>query len=157
QGNTTYTTRMPVTVGEEPIEDLVVPITSGYTLTGRVRLEGEGATLPQNLQIRLIRTDPYFTRAPQTISASLEASGVFMIPHVGPDRYEVQVFAEPPGYYLKSIRTDSRDVQHSGLDLLNGGVEPIEIVLSPAAGEIRGVAENDAGKPVSHAAIVLMP
>jgi len=157
QSNATYTTRLQMNVGEEPINDLVVALGPGFTLKGRVRLEGEGGALSPTTRVRLNRFEPHLSPRVAPILAVAEADGTFTIPNVGPDRYELQLNPYPPGYYLKSIRAANRDVMHSGLDLLTGTPATIEIVLSPGAGEISGVVQSAAGKPLANAAVVLMP
>jgi protocatechuate 3,4-dioxygenase beta subunit len=146
------------------VDTLILPLTPGVRLNGRVRFEGllaDGAggvdsfrTLNEldGAPITLVRRDGGTGDAPGgTLSGS-----AFTILDTPPGHYEVSV-PVPPGYYIKSIRYDGRDALSAGLTIR--GIDPqtntLEIVLGPGASIDGRILER--AEPVGGAQIVIVP
>lgn len=87
------------------------------------------------------------------------ADGLFEISNAASDRYNLFVSGLPSGAYVKAIRSGQVDVLASGLDM-TGGASPadMEVVISPKAAAITGVAQNpNTGNPMPGAMVVLIP
>ncbi|MGH9665442.1 MAG: hypothetical protein ACRD9L_13545, partial [Bryobacteraceae bacterium] len=65
--------------------------------------------------------------------------------------------ASPQGFYVKSIRYGDADALESSIDLSNGAPGQLEIVLSPAGGEVDGSVANDKSEPAAGAMVTLVP
>ena len=91
------------------------------------------------------------------LNGRIKEDGTFTISNVAADRYNFAMFGLPDGFYLKSIRSGDDEVLASGLDLSKGPGGPIEIVLSPNAGQAEGVLQNDTQQPATGATVVMVP
>src|SRR5207249_9923056 len=84
--------------------------------------------------------------------------GTFRIEDVGPDLYNLNIFGLPDGFYLKAVRSGEADLLASGLDVTAGQPAPLQVVLSPHAGQLTGAVQNPAtSQPAPGATVVLIP
>ena len=75
-----------------------------------------------------------------------------------PDRYGVVVSGLPDGFYTKSIRMGETDITYSGFELRDGPPARIDVLVSPKAATVSGVAKiRDTGKTAAGATVVLVP
>jgi protocatechuate 3,4-dioxygenase beta subunit len=155
QGGRMFSTRAQIEVGADPIENLTLAIGPGLTLTGHVRVDDD-LSRPPNLRAQLIRSDTRFPGGP-AMTAPVSGDGTFSITNVSPDRYTVQVYPVPAGYYVKGIRSADRDVLLSGLDLMTGPAASLEVVFSSHGGDITGLVNTSATEPAPGAVVVMIP
>ncbi len=158
RGGRTSAVRHPIEVGNGNVEGVVLNMSQAVTLSGRVRVDGQG-TLPAGRL--LVRLQPYeqgsFQFGPLP-NASVGADGAFKLDSTTPDRYRVMVAGVPEGYYVKSISSANLDVLAAGLDVGAAAPQPLDIVLSPNAGQITGTAQNAAAQePARGVTVVLIP
>jgi hypothetical protein len=146
---------MPLEVGRDPIEELVLTLTPPMEIPGSLRVEGEGAVAAgTRISLRQLAGFISITGNP---SASPGADGSFRLTQVLPGRFEVSVSGPAAsGRYLKSVRLGDQDAT-DGLDLLPGAAGPLEVVLSAGAAKVAGIARDEKGAPVAGAVVVLMP
>jgi hypothetical protein len=158
--------RMAVTVGHEDVENLVMTLGPGVDLSGQFTLEGVG---PLNADARSKLTTAASGSSTSGRSGgpgrlpSLQLSvaeginfgignqqskddGSFLLKNVQPDRYRMSPNGLPDGCYVKQIRFGGQDVTRSLLDLTAGSSGQIEVVVSPNAAQISGVARNEKGE-----------
>lgn len=157
QGNKTYSARQPVDVGSSNIDNVMLSIGSGAHVTGVVRIDGETSTSLTSIRVTLQSREPggLMGRIP---NGNLKDDGSFDLENVPPDRYNLFFPGMPEGFYVKSIRTSDSDVLASGLDLTSSASAPVEVVLSPRAGEVTGVVQNtNTQQPAPGATVVLIP
>ena len=82
----------------------------------------------------------------------------FKIDHLKPNRYGVLVGNLPDGFYVKSIRAGGVDETYSGIDLTSAEPGQIDILVSPKAGLVSGIArDSDTNQPFGGATVVLAP
>jgi uncharacterized protein (DUF2141 family) len=152
-----YSGSVPVVVGSSNIENINVTIGSGLTVTGGLRVEGESRESLSSLQLRLMPREPGAMMFSNTL-AKLNEDGSFRIEDVAPDVYNLTAFGLPDGFYIKSIRSGETDVLSSGLNATAGQVAPLQVVLSPNAGQLTGAVQNPAtSQPAPGASVVLIP
>jgi len=63
----------------------------------------------------------------------------------------------PDGFFVKSIRSANLDVLAGGLEIAGQSPAPLEILVSPNAGEVTGTVLDKAQKPAIQATVVLVP
>lgn len=153
--------RSTVIVTDRHIDNLPVALSPMGELTGTVTIEGaDKSTLGASL-VGFDRADilvgfDSFENGSNP-SGSVGKDGKFSIRAILPDRYHPWIGHPPRNCWVKEIRYENRDVKDEGIDLTNGITGPVEVVLSPTAGDISGVVVDEKGKPVPGATAVLLP
>ena len=153
-----------VTVSNANIDNLEVPLVPGGEITGSITIEGReqqqqqsndsaksaasGAqTTTSRPTVALFPLQP----APGANAANAQSNddGTFRIKNIGPEQYRVNVNGLPAGTYVKSILYGGRDVTKSSLDGTSGLSGTLNILLSPDAADLSGVARNSKGEVVA--------
>jgi hypothetical protein len=130
-----------VTVAGQDITGIRLELSNQTTLSGIVRVEGQGAPLHQVAHVAL-HSSSY------QLGAAVQADGSFEFRGLPPDNYRVLI--SPGGAaYLRSAWQGGRDVLHEGLTISGETpAEPLEITLGAPGGTVDGtVALRDAGQP----------
>jgi hypothetical protein len=152
--------RVLVDVGATDVEGLNIVFGPGITVKGRLRAEGDSAAVDlSNVRLNLQPRDPGGMMFGPMGQGEANADGLFEISNAAPDRYNLFISGLPSGAYVKAIRSGQVDVLASGLDL-TGSASPadIEIVISPKAAAVTGVAQNpNTGNPMPGAMVALIP
>ena len=152
--------RVPVDVGGTNVEGLNIVIGPGITVKGHLRAEGDSATVDlSNVRLNLQPRESGGIMFGPLAQGKVNADGLFEIGNAASDRYNLFVIGLPSGAYVKAIRSDQVDVLASGLDMTSGASPAdIEIVISPKAAAVTGVAQNpNTGNPMPGAMVVLIP
>ena len=160
EGGMSRQARVPVDVGGTNVEGLNIVIGPGITVKGHLRAEGDSATVDlSNVRLNLQPRESGGIMFGPMGQGKANADGLFEISNATPDRYNLFVSGLPSGAYVKAIRSDQVDVLASGLDMTSGASPAdIEIVISPKAGAVTGVAQNpNTGNPMPGAMVVLIP
>ncbi len=156
----TYSARRPLEVGNANLEGLVLPVVPSVSVSGRIRVEGQTTTqaLP-NVQVRLQPFEPgSFTFGPYPAVNRLNADGSFKLDNAVVDHYAVVVSGLPDGFYVKSVRSANVDVSTSGLEISGTPPEPLDILVSPNAGQVTGAVQNPNTQQPAHGVnVVLIP
>lgn len=160
--------RTVVEVRDRDVTNIVVSLSPGFTVAGRltVELAATGPAAPlTGLRVGL-RTDPLSPGA-TTYTAPVQADGSFTIPSTGPNggpannagplagdyRVLVNPILTPPtdsgipavppqfqSYYVKSIRIGDVDLLNDTLHLTSQPADPLLIVIGTNPGSVRGRA-----------------
>jgi len=163
-------TQIPVDVYGSDIDNVVVTITPGVTIPGRIRLEGSPVNSPNNPN----QTDnPFRTYSISLNSASgggslilallgggvsgkPAADGTFSLQRVAPGDYKISVSGLGPNMYIKEARLDQTDIL-GGLKIGDRISGQLEVTLSYNAGTVEGTITDSISKPVSGVQAVLIP
>jgi hypothetical protein len=137
--------RLPVHVGGEDVDHLVMPLGDGAVLQGTIRMEGarEAARIPGKLWIRLL---PDGDAPSSPVSRMIGDDGTFNVFPILPDAYVVDVSGLPDGVYLKFVRFEGQDVGRGRLDLTAGKGGTLDLVLSSKAATISGTVRGANGE-----------
>jgi hypothetical protein len=135
--------RVPVDVGNEDLDGVVVRMEPGMTITGRVRVEsaaGTGAPA-QSWGLILTSSEPGLdTRRMQWD----KGSSTFSISDLTPGAY--MIAGTPPApFYLKRGMIGSRDLSREETPITQSGLE-LDVVLGDDGGVLEGVVEDADGK-----------
>jgi hypothetical protein len=159
---TMMSTRIPLEVGSNNIDNLTVNIPPPVNLTGRMKIDGQqdaAATAAlTNVQILVRPRDaaPRFGGGSNS-PAKLQPDGTFAMNNLSADRYRLSFANIPDGYYVKSALVGDQDVLVAGLDLSRGVALPVEVLLRPNAGQADGVVQNEQSQPAPGVTVVLVP
>ena len=145
--------RLPIDVGSEPLDNLNLTLVPAIDVPGRVRVDGTAQTnLTSLLVVLQSRTDSAMGGA---AGGRVKEDGAFTLTNAAPEAYTVSVSGLTENFYVKSIRQGQTDALASGLNLTHGAA-PVDIVISPAGGQIDGVSM--AGEaPAAGATVVAVP
>jgi Carboxypeptidase regulatory-like domain len=128
----------------------------GPGVTVNVRLFGDAppSTDLRGTQISLL---PLETFTPSPAAATLQPSGVFVLPGVQPGTYVLNVAGLPGDAYVTAAQSAGRDLlsQFVQVDYENGA--PLDIQLAFDGGQIAGSVADATGKVSDGATIVLVP
>ena len=149
----------PVEVVNADVEGLVLTVSSGISITGRIDVEG--GTLPVS-GVR-VQFRPVVGGAPMMFGAlpstqTVAADGTFRITNVQPGLYRIV----PPAladFYVKHARFERQDALNQNVDVAQRGPDPptVDIVLSTNVGQIEGTVSDSRLQPFPGAQVVLIP
>jgi hypothetical protein len=155
RGNRANTARRALEVGSGNIDGIVLTVGPPAALTGHVRVDGQSALPAARLMVRLQPYEPgNFTFGPYP-NVAVGADGSFRLEAVSADRYTVALTGLPEGYYVKSIMSANVDVLAAGLDVA-GSPPPLDILVSPNAGQITGTVQNPGTQQAARGVMVVL-
>ena len=181
QGSTTQRGRVVLHVGTGDVNDLKIPVTSGFTLSGKLSIP---ATLSADISVTLRPDAPSSTGLLPAASfdqpvvsfspvrdTEMRIVRILEVPPVrgvlrdsavtlrgiAPWNYRLEVAGLPEDAYVKSARLGSTDVLTNGLRVDGPIQESLDIEAGLAAGQIEGRVVDGAQKPLSALRVVLVP
>src|SRR5579862_8385130 len=132
--------QVELAVGNQDLEDVVLPVRPAMKLQGAIQVEG--GDLSTKPFVRLIPTGPPFNGSDPTGQAG--AGGSFQLENVAPVKYLIELHNLPEGTYVKSIHLADRDITHAPLDLTSGVEAALTVLLAPHAAIVDGVVVPNA-------------
>jgi protocatechuate 3,4-dioxygenase beta subunit len=147
--------RQPLEVTNSDLDDITLTFTPKIALTGRVTTHPSDHHGLPGVDVVLESDD--FSPYGSYFSSSLKPDGSFTISGIQPDRYSLWLSGPMEGFYLQSIRIGQQELSAAVLELGHTPTADIEIALRHTSAQIEGVVINAERKPVSAAAVVLVP
>jgi len=145
------TAREDVTITDSDVAGVKLTLTSGATMAGTVKIEGDGP--PVHPMIVLIGVNG----TENASNTQTKDDGTFEFHSIAPGKYAAIVDTLPDGVYMKSVRFGAQDVTRIALDLTSGVSGTLDILLSRGAAEVLGTVKNNEGAAVSGALVTLWP
>jgi protocatechuate 3,4-dioxygenase beta subunit len=151
-----------VTVSTADVEDVTIVLWPHGSIRGRFLLEGGGRETIRldgfSVTLKPLRpSDPKeFQDEPGSNYA--EADGSFTIHNIPRGTYRVAVdngFRQDA--YVRAVRYNGVDLPGAALNYSGAEFAPLEVTLSPAAGEVSGNCVDIFGKPAVSAGVALIP
>ncbi len=149
--------RLEVTVADQNVENLVVPLVPGPEIKGSFKTEGvdpasqtPGAKTPPSVQLRSTDTS---VNSGFAGSSEVNEDGTFHLRSVLPGVVRVHLFNLPENTYVKAIIFGGQDVNGKDLDLSNSSGGEMQIVVSPNGAEVTGAVRDADGKAVPSAVV----
>jgi hypothetical protein len=156
QGKQPFWTNRLLDVGAANIEDMSLSVPPPVDISGQVRVEGDRPDALANLRVALAPYGDALQSGPMP-NARLNGDRSFKLEAVSLGRYRLSVSGLPDGYYVKAIRSGGADALTAGLDISSGALA-LDVVLSPNAGQITGVVEDEKlQKAAAGATVALVP
>jgi hypothetical protein len=133
-------------------------IHGGVQLNGRVRVDGETSQSSAHVSVMLQPAETGGIVFGPFPNQQVKEDGSFQMEDVGADRYTVSISGLPEGFYVKSVRSANLDVLAGGLEVAGGSPAPLDVVLSPNAGQVTGtVLDANTQKAAPAVTVVLVP
>jgi hypothetical protein len=155
------TARIPVEVGSTDVDNLPLILQPGFTLEGRLLIDGQpSAEIPNapNLTIGLRFDPPVGGPGTAPNSAIIDPTdGTFLSANIVPGNYQVTLGNLPRNWYIKSALIDGTDVLNSGLRIEGQPRGTMDIQVSRNAGTFDATVRDDTQEPASNVMIVLVP
>ena len=150
-------TDLPISIGNENIENLVVEAQPGVRIAGRIEFQGRLAGPLPSIRGSLVieASDPYATSlgARPVLFSDSGSAGEFVSPPLPGGSYYVRIQNSPSGWMFKSATVDGRDIADTPVtvsaDLLN-----VVVTFTDQWSGLRGIVQNRQG--VDPAAAVLI-
>ena len=139
-----------VELGEHNVDGVLLSLTPGVNLGGKVAVEGGGTVKLEAVRVTLA---PAVMMLPGA-SAAAKGDGTFTLENVQPGKYRLTVIQPGGDTYLKSAKLGGQEVDPRELDI--AGAQEMIVTLSTAAAKVSGTVATADG-PVSQATVVLMP
>ena len=147
--------RIEVTVADQNIENLVVPLSPGMEIRGSIKTEGADPTSANGAKdqpwVYLRNTEPSINGGNN--SAQIENDGTFRLGGIVPGVYRVSVNLFAGNTYVKGVKFGGQDVNGKDLDLTASSGGEMQIVLSANGAELSGTVRDADGKAVPSAAV----
>lgn len=161
---------MSLEVGSGDVEGLVIVLSPGASLPGRVRVEGRtdiDVTTVFSSGTKSIVLEPWFNGGPSGPSpipggallswAEIKPDGVFRIENVMPGEYSVGVGPLRPGMYVKEARLGLTDILSQPFRFSGRETGNLEVVLSPNVASLEGIVTDNRSSTAPGAQVVLIP
>jgi protocatechuate 3,4-dioxygenase beta subunit len=150
---TEHSTRRKIEVGESNIDSLVLSLSGGATIHGRVT--GGNSRAPERAMVVL---EPTAEEAETEQGfKEVEKDGSFELQGVPDGSYALEVYGFDRGWFVKSARLGNEDAFQKGVQVEDGAAKGnLEIVVSNEGGQLDGaVTDNEKNQPLVGAQIKL--
>jgi protocatechuate 3,4-dioxygenase beta subunit len=156
-GDKSLSARAPLDVGSSHVENVVLLLSPGKELNGRIRVDGQTAVSLTDIRLNLRPYDSSGVMFGPMPTGRVKEDGSFTLSNVGPDRYRLFAYNLPDGYYLKSVQFGNEDALEAPLDLTSGGAGSLDVALGANAGQVEGNVMSPKGESAPGATVVLIP
>jgi SdrD B-like domain len=127
-----------VEVGASDVNDVVLAVQAPGKLQGQISVAGVSDKSADVRDVHVNLMPAEVNRIVFATDSETKADGSFTINNVTPGKYRVNVWGQPAGTYVASVRYGSQEVLDKDLDLSQGPSGSVEVVISPGAAELRG-------------------
>jgi hypothetical protein len=148
--------RQPIGVVDTDIEGIVLTLTPGVEIRGRLRIEGKLDSTSTSFRIVLApqNTRGFYGSVP---TDSVKADGAFLLKGAYDNEYEINVSGLPENWFLKSARLDGVDALTAGVTIdTKQAPGLLDILVSPNGATLDGVVSKDQ-QPFQGATVALVP
>lgn len=145
-----------VAVGDVDVDGIVLKLTNGKTLRGKISMEDSSEPPPTAQQVRVSPIPVEFDSAPVgggPLPSETHDDWTFQVTQMS-GRQRIFVNVASPGWMLKKITHDNIDITDEALDFRERDVEDVEVVLTSKVTRLTGAVSDDRG-PVSDCAVVI--
>jgi hypothetical protein len=146
---------MPVDVFGGDIDNMILTVTTGVSIPGRIRMDSN-EPLPR---VSLVFQRP--SGGPGLFSllggrVQPDADGTFSLPGVTPGEYRLTLTGLPPDAYVRDARLENKDALE-GLTILDRVDGALDVTLSMKSARIDGAVTTADGKPAVNVQAILVP
>jgi len=145
------TARVPIDAGSSDIDNVVVHLDAGFTVTGTVQAVSQsGQAAPPQFAINLRPSEPVNGTGQLKWDADRKS---FAINDMVPGSYRLDVFPPAP-FYVKSATLAGQDIVNNEIPI-SQPAGPIEVVLRDDGGSVEGDVVDASGQPVAGGILLL--
>lgn len=105
----------------------------------------------------LRHVDPALVRGKDSPLVVAGANWDFWLKNVEEGQYRFEMSSVPWGFYIKAVTWRGANVIERGLTVGPGGIDGLDVVLSPDGGQVEGFVKDDEGKPAGDVKVLLIP
>jgi hypothetical protein len=147
---------MPLTVGNVPLDDVVLRVTDGTTLRGKVVLDDPAVPPPPAQTVRVTAIPVEFDSAPMAGGPPPSETRDDLTFEVGKlsGLRRILVNVASPNWALKKITLNGIDVTDTPVDFRTKDMEGVEVLLTPKVSRVSGTVSDDKG-PIPDYAVVI--
>ena len=155
----TFYARTDLTVGDDDVHDVTVPLLVGSRISGRIEFDGDAAQGQALEQVRLSVEASNGVMAPVQPSSTIgiRDDGTFESLGLPPADYFMRLEAAPPGWYLQSVTSGTRDISDAALTLQREDVPNVIVTLTREPPSVDVQVHSDDGRPDDRACVALFP
>lgn len=150
-GGQSYTAAVPLDVPESNVNDVLVAVTQAARIHGKITPNKTGVCSHSDLRVQLRSMG--MSGTPQSLEASVDEQGSFVIEDVRPDRFRVTLQGMDERCYLESVMVGTQHVNPDDLPLGQSDA-PLIFRLSPHAGRVEGEVIDESRQPVLNARVI---
>jgi hypothetical protein len=148
--------KVAVDVNNADVDNLVLGLTPGFQLQGRVVLDGGSVGTLPDIERTGIYLEPFDLQPVAVPQKQLKTDGLFTLENIPAGDYRIGFTSAPANTFIESIRLGQTDVS-SGLTISAPLSDPVEIVLSTKGGLISGTIVDKDQKPMPGIQATLIP
>jgi hypothetical protein len=152
-------TRAPIEVGSADVENVALVLQPGFSLPGRLSIDGQPPTESAGKNIQVNLRDPSVAGPgfPPAGGNVRPEDGAFTLNGVNPGNYQINVTNLPRNTYVKSAVLAGVDVLNSGLRVDGDPRGVLEIQIGRNPGTFDATVFDDNQEPAVNATVVLVP
>lgn len=151
----------PINVGETDVSGVALTLREGPRVSGRIAFEGtKERPAADRLAIASMSFEAVDGSGSNTYAqprGRVTPEGTFAIPGVVPGRYLVRLQGAWPGWTLKSIVANGRDVSDDPLDIASTDVSGLVVTMTDRPSELSGIVRGEGGAPDRRARVFVFP
>jgi hypothetical protein len=145
------TARVPIEAGSSDIDNVVVHLDAGFTVTGTMQIASQsGQTAPPQFAINMRPSEPVNGTGQLKWDTDRKS---FAISDMVPGSYRLDVFPPQP-FYVKSATLAGQDIVNNEISI-SQAAGPIEVVLRDDGGSVEGDVVDANGQPVAAGILLL--
>jgi hypothetical protein len=146
---------LKIRIEDEDLKDVEIAPETSAAIRARIDVEGNAPLDLARVNIVTIADSFPHDSLPQP---RREPDGSFVIDEVYTGEYRFHLSPLPPGSYLKSARLNGQDVIDAPLLVRAGAnLDGLVFTVSPKAGAVTGVVQDETGSPMPDAIVILQP
>jgi 5-hydroxyisourate hydrolase-like protein (transthyretin family) len=149
---------VPIRVVDSDIEGLVLTLTTGSAITGRVVVDGRPVSSVPNLdKQRIILENLAASSGMLAIpsSVAIAADGTFQLNSMREGEYRLQMAV--PGFYVKGVKYGGDEILGKPFKVSGNGSETLEVTLRASTATASGTVSDSKTLPVSGVNVVFAP
>jgi hypothetical protein len=157
----TYWTATPLNVGEKDLSDVSVVLETGARVSGRIEFQGQ-AERPDaaRLQRIPILVDPLERNTAVMIldrAARIDPNGEFSTAGLPGGKYLVRVPTAPPGWTLKSVMLEGRDISDTAFTTGSADLKSVVVTFTDRPSKLSGTVTEANGNADANASVLVFP
>jgi protocatechuate 3,4-dioxygenase beta subunit len=149
-----YMNRQAIDVGDADVEGIVITVTAGNNISGRIMWEGQPALEKDELTVTPQAVDMLFGFRGQ---ARVDRDNLFTLKGLGEGTYRAQVMGMTKDCYIKDVHYGEFSALNEGFTATHGEASALEIVLSSRGARVQGTVMDSDGLPLAGVSVVLVP
>ena len=148
--------RRPITVGDDDITGLDVPLRTGFRVTARVEFVGQAPQPDRQVAALLLYALRGIDATASNATSQIGPEFAFTTPELPPGRYVFNTVGKVKDWTFTSARTGGRDISDVPLDLQQD-VKDLVVTFTDRPAELSGSVRTEKGTPDPAATVLIFP